>query len=139
MDEHAAVTDQVMAEQAAEDRVVPGLRQLIVKAQVDQANISAFYQGPLADVLQSSRVETGAQTSSHLSDFLLIQVDARRRRGLPLLPLGLLETLTGAIGDLAEVLTVIVETVEDHPGDSEGGLRHAGNLERVSGSPELSQ
>ena len=31
-------------------------------------------------------------------------------------------------GDLAEVLTVIVEAIEDHLGDSEGGLRHAGNL-----------
>jgi len=89
--------------------------------------------------MQRRRVKTGAQAGRDLSDFLFIEVDARGRRGLPLLPLGLLETLTGAIGDLAEVLTVIVETVEDHPGDSEGGLRHAGNLERVSGSPELSQ
>lgn len=141
MDKHAAVGDQVMAEQAAEDRVVPGLGQLIVKAQVDQADVGAFDQGPGINGLQRSVIETRLQAVRHFADFLLIQVDTRRRGCLALLPLGLFETFTGSIGDLAEVLAVIVEAIEDHLGDSEGGcaLRHAGNLERASGSPELSQ
>ena len=50
VDKHAAVADQVMAEQAAKNRVVPGLGQLIVEAQVDQADVGVFHQGPDVDV-----------------------------------------------------------------------------------------
>ena len=50
VDEHAAVADQVVAEQPAENRVVPGFGQLIVKAQVDHTDVGAFHQRPATDV-----------------------------------------------------------------------------------------
>ncbi|MNP06593.1 hypothetical protein D3C76_985840 [compost metagenome] len=52
VDEHAAVADLVMAEQAAEQRVVPGLGQLIVEPWVDQANVGALDQRPLLHLQQ---------------------------------------------------------------------------------------
>jgi hypothetical protein len=45
---------------------------------------------------------------------------------LCLLPLGLLETRTSTVGDLPEVLAVIVKAIEDQTGDVGGWpmLRH---------------
>lgn len=126
VDEHAAVADQVVAEQAAEGRVVPGLGQLIVEAQVDQADIGAFHQRPLIDVEQGLQVERRAQSLHGLADLFLVQVDPRRRGGLCLLPLRLFEAGPGTVGDLAKVLAVIVEAIEDRSSDIGGGpfLRH---------------
>ena len=126
VDEHAAVADQVVAEQPAENRVVPGFGQLIVEAQVDDTDIGAFHQRPAADVHQGLFVEILAQASDGFANLFLIQTDPRRRRGLRLLPARLFEALPRAIGDAAEMLAVIVEAGEDHPGDLGGWplLRH---------------
>ena len=127
VDEHAAVADQVMAEQPAENRVVPGLGQFIVEAQVDQADVSAFDQRPAADVHQRvGRRTTHAQSPHRFADLFFVEVDPRRRRDLRLLPLGLLEAGPGAVGDLTEMLAVIVKAIEDHSGDVGGWplLRH---------------
>src|SRR5207253_7229762 len=78
MDEHAAVADQVMAEQSAEGRVVPGLGQLIVKAQVDQADVSAFHQRPERDIQQRLGIEGLMQPTDYFTDFRFIEVDPRR-------------------------------------------------------------
>ncbi|MNX57327.1 hypothetical protein D3C86_881430 [compost metagenome] len=125
VDEHAAVADQVMAEQPAEDRVVPGLGQFIVEAQVDQADVGAFDQRPAANV-ERVGIERGAQPFNRLTDFLFVQIDPRRRRRLRLLPLGLFEAGPGAVGDLAKMLAVIVKAIEDQAGDVGGWplLRH---------------
>ncbi|MNF77936.1 hypothetical protein D3C84_600940 [compost metagenome] len=125
VDEHAAVADQVVAEQPAEDRVVPGLGQFIVEAQVDQADVGAFDQRPAADI-QRIGVERDAQPVHRFADFIFVEVDPRRRGDLRFLPLGLLETRPGAIGDLPEMLAVIVKAIEDHSGDVGGWplLRH---------------
>ncbi|MNE24346.1 hypothetical protein D3C80_1176320 [compost metagenome] len=119
-----------MAEQAAEDRVVPGLRQFVVQARVDQAYIGALDQRPQRDIEQHLVLETLTQPATDLADLFLIEVDARRRGALGLLPLGLLETLAGAIGDLPEMFAVIVEAIEDHPGNIGGRplLGHTSDL-----------
>ncbi|MNN15548.1 hypothetical protein D3C81_1286550 [compost metagenome] len=78
MNEHATVADQVMAEQAAEDRVVPGLRQLIVQARVDQANISALDQRPLRHIQQQVFGKGIVQPSTDFADLFLVEVDPRR-------------------------------------------------------------
>ncbi|MNF63600.1 hypothetical protein D3C84_453070 [compost metagenome] len=125
VDEHAAVADQVMAEQPAEDRVVPGLGQFIVEAQVDQADVGAFDQRPAADV-QGAWVKRGAQSLHRFTDLVFVQIDPRRRRRLRLLPPGLFEAGPGAVGDLAKMLAVIVKAIEDQAGDVGGWplLRH---------------
>ncbi|MNK74847.1 hypothetical protein D3C87_943690 [compost metagenome] len=114
-----------MAEQPAEDRVVPGLGQFIVEAQVDQADVGAFDQRPAADV-QGAWVKRGAQSLHRFTDLVFIQIDPRRRRRLRLLPPGLFEAGPGAVGDLAKMLAVIVKAIEDQAGDVGGWplLRH---------------
>ncbi|MNF64434.1 hypothetical protein D3C84_461640 [compost metagenome] len=120
MDEHAAITDQVMTEQPAEDRVVPGFGQLIVQAQVDQADIGALDQRPQRHIQQRLLIETIAQPASDFADFLFVQVDARGRGALGRLPVSLLEPLARAVGDLAKVLPVIIEAIEDLASDISG-------------------
>ncbi|PRD20989.1 UNVERIFIED_CONTAM: hypothetical protein NCL1_53094 [Trichonephila clavipes] len=129
VDEHAAIADQVMAEQAAEDRVEPGLRQLVVETQVDQRDIGALHQRPLAG-LQQRGIEALLQTLAGLRHLVLVEVDARGRGLLRLLPQRLLEAGTRAIGDLAELLAIIVEAIEDQAGDPVGRplLPHAHTL-----------
>ncbi|MNH28195.1 hypothetical protein D3C79_883450 [compost metagenome] len=119
-----------MAEQAAEQRVVPGLRQLIVQPRVDQAYIGTFHQGPLFDLQQHFFIKPVTQPAVDLTDLLLIEVDPRRRCALDVLPARLLEALSGAQGDAAKVFAVVVEAIEDHPGDFAGRpvLGHAGHL-----------
>ncbi|MCY1294027.1 hypothetical protein D9M70_433050 [compost metagenome] len=126
VDEHAAVADLVVAEQAAEDRVVPGLRQLIVEAQVDQLDVGALHQRPLLHVEQRFGIHAVAQALADLGDLVLVEGDPRRRRALGFRPLRLLEARPGAIGDLVEMVAVIVETIEDQAGDIGGRpvLRH---------------
>jgi len=118
MDEHAAIADLVVIEQAAEDRVVPGLGQLIVEAAVDQADIGELDQRPAFDVLQVTVDETLLQRLDHLADLLLVEVDPLSRGLLDFLPLRLLEAAPATIGDLAEMLTVIIEAIEYRLGDS---------------------
>ncbi|MNJ55582.1 hypothetical protein D3C77_510840 [compost metagenome] len=135
MDEHAAIADQVMAEQAAEDRVVPGLGQLIVQTRVDQADVRAFDQRPLRHLQQHLGVECLMQPGTDFADLFLVEVDPRRRGALGLLPLSLLEAGAGTDGDLAKMLTVIVEAIEDHPGDI-GGRPVLGHTSDLCGNVE---
>ncbi|MNS35920.1 hypothetical protein D3C72_680910 [compost metagenome] len=115
-----------MAEQPAENRVVPGLGQLIIEAQVDDADVGTFHQRPAADVHQRFIIEVFAQASDGFADLFFVEIDPCRRRRLRLLPARLLETLPGAVGDSPEMLAVIVKAIEDHAGDIGGGplLRH---------------
>ena len=114
-----------MAEQAAEDRVEPGFRQLIVETQINQGDIGALDQRPLPDVQQRS-IEPLQQVLAGFCDLLFVEVDARRRRLLRFLPLRLFEAYTGTIGDLAKMLAIIVEAIEDQASDLAGRplLRH---------------
>ncbi|MNO23121.1 hypothetical protein D3C76_129150 [compost metagenome] len=130
VDEHAAIADLVMAEQAAEQRVVPGLGQLVVEPGVDQADVGVLDQWPLFSIQQHILGKALVQPAVDLGDLFFIQVDARRCGLLDLLPMRLLEALAGAEGDAPEMFTVVVEAIEDHPGDlGRGpGLGHAENL-----------
>ena len=130
VDEHATIADLVVAEQAAEQRVVPGLGQLIVQPGVDLLNVGVFGQRPLRHVQQHRRGEGLAQPAVDLGDFFFIQADARSRGLLDFLPARLFEALAGAEGDALEVVTVIVEARQDGAGDFDSGpgLGHAGHL-----------
>ncbi|MNP17296.1 hypothetical protein D3C76_1097250 [compost metagenome] len=130
VDEHAAVADLVMAEQAAEQRVVPGLGQFIVQARVDQAYVGTFHQRPLLDLQQYLVIERITQPAVDLADLLFVKVDPSSGCPLAVLPTRLLEALAGAEGDTAKMLAIVVEAIEDHPGDLAGRpvLGHAGHL-----------
>ncbi|MCY1288219.1 hypothetical protein D9M70_372500 [compost metagenome] len=141
VDEHAAVADQVVAEQVAENRVVPGLGQLIVETQVDQADVGALHQGPELHVQQLVHCIGRAQPFAGFADLHLVEGDPLRRRLLRGLPLRQLESPAGAVGDLAEMLTVVVETFEDQSGDAFGGplLRHVDVSAAETGKASLAR
>ncbi|MNW65203.1 hypothetical protein D3C74_435610 [compost metagenome] len=116
-----------MAEQAAEDRVVPGLGQLVVQPWVDQVDIGVLHQRPLFHIQQHVLGKALAQPAVDLGDLLFIEIDAGGGGTLDILPARLLEALAGTEGDALEVVAVVVEAGEDHPGDFDSGpgLGHA--------------
>ena len=130
VDEHAAVADQVMAEQAAKQRVVPSLCQLVVQAWVDQVDIGVFHQRPLFHVQQHLCGKGLAQPTVDFGDFLFVEIDAGGGGLLNILPARLLEALASTQGDALEMIAVVVEAGEDHPGDFDSGpgLGHAWGL-----------
>ncbi|MNF65974.1 hypothetical protein D3C84_477570 [compost metagenome] len=141
VDEHVAVVDAVVAEQAAEDRVVPGLGQLVVEARVDQGDVGALYQWPVLHVEQLPAGKALAQALDHLVDLVLVEIDPLCRGLLGLLPLGLFEARAGAVGDAAEAITVVVEALQDALGDFGGGpvLGHGGVSRRTVRSASLAR
>ena len=130
VDEHAAIADLVVAEQPAEDRVVPGLGQLVVQPRINQADVRVLDQGPLAGIQQTLFSERRLQPLADLTDFLLIEVDPCGGSLLRVLPQRAFKPGAGAVGDLPKVLTVIIEAIENQCCDGVGrpGTGHGENL-----------
>nr|GFD05173.1 hypothetical protein [Tanacetum cinerariifolium] len=105
-------------EEAAEDRVVPGLRELIVQARLDALHVRALDLWPARSVQQKVAGEHLDQPSGDLPDLLLIQADSCRRCGLSFLPQRLLKTALSAIGDAAEVIARLLKAALSAIGDA---------------------
>src|SRR5690606_12010689 len=119
-----AVADAVVAEQVAEDRIEPGLRQLVVAARVDLLDVGALHQRPQVHVQQLVVGKLLAQPIGGFLGLLFVQGDTRRRSLLDLLPLRLFEAFARAVGDQLELLTIIVEALEDGAGNLGRPLLH---------------
>lgn len=139
MDEHGAVADAVVAEQPAEDRVVPGFRQFIVEARVDQLDVGTLDLRPGLDLEQVGMIEAGQQTAPGFPHLLLVETDPRCGGALGFLPLRLLEARPRAFGDQTEMLSIIVEAEENLPRDFRGQLvlHHDAPTAGHEGSPSL--
>src|SRR5690606_36078443 len=137
VNKHGFIADTVMTEQRTEDRVVPGLRQLIVQAQIDQFDIGMLDDRPAAHVQQHLTLEKGPQVRCRLRDLLHVHNDTCRRGALRPLPLCLLETRPRAFGDSLKVLSVVVKAQQYLPGylGIQRNLRHADSF--PAGEPLL--
>ncbi len=132
-DEDVAVVVVVTVEEAAEDRVVEGLRQLRLVELGQQTQVFDLDPPPEA-VARIAQMELAPQQGDRLTDALVVEADAIARGGLNGGPVGLLETPLGIQGDLAEETVVALEAFEDGFGDEFGfGPGHWDQLSVVSG------
>ena len=117
MDEHGAVADAVVAEQPAEDRVVPCFRQFIVEARVDQLDVGTLDLRLQASTRAGRHDRSWPANGAGFPHLLLVETDPRRGGALGFLPLRLLEARPRAFGDQTEMLSIIVEAEENLPRD----------------------
>src|SRR5690606_8464428 len=117
VNKHGPVADLVRAVHLEEDRVDPGLRQVIIEPAVDQLDERCLDLGPAVSIDNVLAGRIGRQAVTGLKYAFVIEVDPRRRSFLYHGPLGLFESGAGAHGQLAESRAVVIESVQQTTGN----------------------
>jgi hypothetical protein len=111
-DEDVPVIEVFTLEQAAENGVVERFRQFGLLVLMQQPNVFDLHPLPQLFV-QPCNVETFPKQRDGFSDPLIVEVDSLPRCVLHRHPLGVLESLPGACGNLLEQGEVSFESAQD--------------------------
>ena len=114
--EDIVIAEVVAMKQRAKHRVVKGFGQLRLQVIADQQHVFAFDVEPQL-AIERFQVVLFLQLSNRILDANVVKLDAFARSHALGIPVGVFETLLGALGYLAENREMSIETIENGAGN----------------------